>query len=204
MEFGLWLSLLSICLLGAMSPGPSLAVVLRATLGGGRPAGYAAAISHGVGVALYGLLTITGLAVLITRSPSVFFILQLCAALYLIYLGVNSLRGSAYANPSEQALGSTRDAAVEGFMVAFLNPKLAVFMLALFSQFLHSDFGVREKSIMVATVGITDALWYALVTSLLARESFLAKLRKSAGTIDKVFGLILIALALSVAVNALL
>ena len=67
MEFGQWLSLLSICLLGAMSPGPSLAVMVKCTLGGGHRAGYPAALAHGAGVGLYGLLTVTGLAVLITR-----------------------------------------------------------------------------------------------------------------------------------------
>ena len=78
-----------------MSPGPSLAVVLNSTLGGGQRAGYLTALAHGVGVALYGLLTVTGLAVLITRSPTVFIIIQVLGALYLIYLGVKSLRSSA-------------------------------------------------------------------------------------------------------------
>ena len=39
MELGHWLSLLSICLLGAMSPGPSLAVVVKPRYGGGAPCG---------------------------------------------------------------------------------------------------------------------------------------------------------------------
>ena len=76
MEPSHWISLFSICLLGAMSPGPSLAVVLNSTLGGGQRAGYLTALAHGVGVGLYGLLTVTGLAVLITRSPTVFLIIQ--------------------------------------------------------------------------------------------------------------------------------
>ena len=55
----------------------------------------------------------------------------------------------------------------------------------------------------VATVGITDALWYCLVVALISRERLLEKLRNSAGLIDRVFGVILIALALTVLLRAL-
>jgi threonine/homoserine/homoserine lactone efflux protein len=204
MDISQWLSLLGICLLGAMSPGPSLAVVLKSTVHSGRPAGYTAAIAHGVGVALYGLLTITGLAALITQTPSVYVALQVLGALYLIYLGVKSWRSHGPANVEERPAMPARNAALEGFLTAFLNPKLAVFMLALFSQFLQPDFGTHEKAIMVATVGVTDAIWYCLVVTMLSHNTFLATLQRSAQIIDRVFGVILLALALSVLGNALL
>jgi len=203
-EFGHWLSLFSICLLGAMSPGPSLAVVLNATLGGGHRAGYITALAHGAGVGLYGLLTVTGLALLITRSPSVFLAIQLVGAAYLIYLGIKSLRGSGASRLQAEAANGAGNAALAGFLVAFLNPKLAVFMLALFAQFLDPGDGVTKKGIMVATVGITDASWYALIVALVSRKSFLEKLQRSARVIDRVFGAILVLLALSVMLRALL
>lgn len=67
MPFEHWLSLFAICLLGAMSPGPSLAVITGITLRAGAGPGYGAALAHGVGVGCYGLLTIAGLAVLIDQ-----------------------------------------------------------------------------------------------------------------------------------------
>ena len=152
MDLAQWLSLLGICLLGAMSPGPSLAVVIKSTVHGGRPVGYSAAIAHGLGVALYGLLTVVGLAALIIRTPSVYFALQVLGALYLIYLGVSTWRSRGPASNSEHAVKPEHNFALEGFLVAFLNPKLAVFMLALFSQFLQPEFGAQEKALMVATV----------------------------------------------------
>jgi threonine/homoserine/homoserine lactone efflux protein len=204
LEFSHWLSLLSICLLGAMSPGPSLAVVLKSSLGDSHRAGYVTAIAHGVGVGLYGLLTVTGLAVLITRSPVLFLAIQLFGGVYLIYLGVNSLRSSGSPNLKSEIDSGNRNAALRGFLVAFLNPKLAVFMLALFSQFLNPEAKALEKGIMVATVGITDACWYSLVVALVSRKAFLKKLQRSAQLIDRVFGIILIVLALSVLLRALM
>ena len=47
-----------ICILGAMTPGPSLAMVLKHTINGGRNNGIAVGISHGLGVALYAVLTV--------------------------------------------------------------------------------------------------------------------------------------------------
>ncbi len=57
---------------------------------------------------------------------------------------------------------------------------------------------------MVATVGITDACWYSLIVTLVSRKTFLEKLQRSARTIDRIFGVILIALALTVLLRAVL
>ena len=91
MEFHLWLSLLAICIMGALSPGPSLALVVKNTLAGGAPAGYASAISHGIGVALYAAITATGIAIIIVQSPTLFSIIQYAGAAFLVYLGINAL-----------------------------------------------------------------------------------------------------------------
>ena len=61
MTLATWFSLLAICCLGAMSPGPSLAVVLRHTISNGRAHGMVTAISHAAGVAIWALLTVWGL-----------------------------------------------------------------------------------------------------------------------------------------------
>lgn len=202
-EFWHWVSLFSICLLGAMSPGPSLAVVMNTSLHSGHRAGYVCALAHGAGVGLYGLLTVAGLAVLITSSPALFTFMQVAGAGYLIYLGIKSLRGGSGAMPTEgHAPRDHRGAALSGFLVAFLNPKLAIFMLALFAQFLDPQAGVVEKGIMVATVGITDACWYSLIVALVSHPRFLERLQRSAKLIDQVFGVILILLALSVMLRA--
>ena len=204
MTLAAWLPLFVVCLLGAVSPGPSLAVVLRATIGGGQAAGLRAALAHGAGVGLYGLLTVTGLAVLLTRSPALFLALQVAGALYLLWLGAKSLLARSHATVADAQAQASQHPATEGFLVAFLNPKLAVFMIALFSQFLAPEFGITEKAIMVVTVGVTDAAWYGLVATLVSRPAFLARLRASEGAVNRAFGVILIALALSVIANALL
>lgn len=203
MDPGLWLALFSVCLLGAISPGPSLAVVINCTLAGGRSAGIAAACAHGLGVALYGLLTVAGLALLVTSSPTLFTALQLAGALYLIYLGARALRaaGGTAAPAAEET--ATTGAISSGFLVAFLNPKLAVFMLALFSQFLGPQTPVAQKGVMVATVGLTDAAWYCLVAALVSHPAVLAGLRARGALVDRLFGALLLVLGGAVALRVI-
>lgn len=71
MTFSIWLSLLMICMLGAMSPGPSLAVVAKHSLAGGRLHGVVTSWAHAAGVGVYALVTLLGLAVVLKQSPTV-------------------------------------------------------------------------------------------------------------------------------------
>ncbi len=204
MEFSHWASLALVCLLGAMSPGPSLAVVMQCTLSGGRIRGFTAALAHGAGVALYGALTVTGLAVVITGSPRLFTSLQVLGALYLVYLGIGAWRQSpAVDSTAPAAAPGTSSAARKGFLVAFLNPKLAVFMLALFSQFLGPTTSLGDKGIMVATVGLIDAGWYCLIVLLVSHPAVHRRLLAHSGQIGRLFGAVLIMIAAAVLWRAL-
>ena len=68
-----WLSLISICLLGALSPGPSLMVILACTAENGRKAGVLASIGHGLGVFIYALAAASGLSYLLNNYQSIFY-----------------------------------------------------------------------------------------------------------------------------------
>jgi threonine/homoserine/homoserine lactone efflux protein len=205
MPLELWLSLVAICLLGAMSPGPSLAVMINTVVHSGRRTAYGSAVAHGLGVGLYALFTVTGLAVLIAGSPAAFTLIQVLGACYLLYLGIQSLRRSSRGTEPADAKrpAVSRPAAMDGFWIAFLNPKVAIFMLALFSQFLRPEAGLVEKCTMVVTVIATDASWYALVVTLVSHRTLLEALERRAALIDRIFGVLIILLALTVLLRAL-
>ncbi|XPF92481.1 LysE family translocator [Colwellia sp. RE-S-Sl-9] len=204
MELHLWLSFVVICLLGALSPGPSLALVIKNTVNGGVAKGYATSISHGLGVALYAAITATGVAVIIVNTPLLFTLIQYAGAAFLLYLGVKSLLSKkSELTQFEQSTvpASTINGWRDGFLIAFLNPKLAIFFIALFSQFLNSDSSEQQKVIMTLTVGTLDALWYCFVTLLLSKGNIINKLKENSHIVDKVTGCFLIALAVRVVIN---
>ncbi|MGB5733230.1 MAG: LysE family transporter, partial [Thiohalocapsa sp.] len=179
-----WLSLVLLCLLGAMSPGPSLAVVLSSLLRGGQGPGLAAALAHGLAVGLYALLTVAGLAAVVASSPLLFAGLELFAAGYLVYLALGALRSSGRPPLPNcirvSVLAGSGSAARDGFMIAFLNPKLAVFMLALFAPFTGPDQSLAAKAVMVFTIGGIDALWYVTVVLVVVRAGLLPALERRA------------------------
>lgn len=203
MEFHLWLSLIAICIMGALSPGPSLALVVRNTVFGGQGQGVATAISHGLGVALYAAITATGIGLIIVQSPAVFKAIQYAGAAFLVYMALKALTSKQSTDtidvesdrPNEEING-WRD----GFLIAFLNPKLAIFFLALFSQFVSADASWTQKVIMTATVGGIDTLWYCIVAYGFSRGPVVEKLKKNGQVIDRVTGVFLLVLAARVVV----
>ena len=202
MEFTTWLALAAICLMGAISPGPSLALIIRNTVQGGRLHGVATGLGHGVGVGIYALITALGLALLITRTPWLFQAIQYGGALFLAWLGLKALLAKASSQLEAETAHAPRGqrGALEGLAVSFLNPQLAIFFVALFSQFVHQDTGWREGILMMLTAGGIDALWYSLVALLLSHGPVLAQLKLRARLIDQLSGLILLGLAIKVVV----
>ena len=203
MEMTSWLALAAICVMGAISPGPSLALIIRNTVQGGQGHGVATALGHGLGVGIYALITALGLSVLITQTPLLFDLIRYGGAAFLAWLGIKALLAKPASGDSadETVHGARgRQGALEGLMVAFLNPQLAIFFIALFSQFVHADTGWREGSIMMLTAGGIDALWYVLVALVLSRGPVLAWLRAKSFVIDKISGLVLLGLALKVVI----
>jgi threonine/homoserine/homoserine lactone efflux protein len=205
-----WLTLAGVCFLGAASPGPSLALIAQTSLGSGRTAGIAAAWSHALGIGGYALLTALGIAALLASEPLLFSAIKLAGAAYLLYLAWGALRGAGAgageAIPGEDtaARNHSRRAARDGFAIALLNPKIALFMLALFSQFLRPGYGWPEVLLMAATATIIDGAWYTLVATLLTREDWLQRLRTKASLIDRCFALLLALLAGFIIMDTLL
>lgn len=197
-----WLPLASACLAGAASPGPSLAVVLANTMAGGRAAGLLTAWAHAMGVGLYAAVTVFGLASLVTEYPTLYRGMQVGGALYLLWMAHGLLLSEASTMTSEAAGAHSTSALRDGFTIAFLNPKLAVFMLALFSQFVSPDASLAVALLLVATATLIDGLWYSAVTLLLSRRGWLDALRSRAGAIDRVFGMLLAGIALYILTEA--
>ncbi|MDC5818435.1 LysE family translocator [Vibrio europaeus] len=200
MTFTVWLSLFTICILGAMSPGPSLAMVAKHSLAGGRLNGLAAAWAHAIGIGIYAFITLIGLAVVLQQSPLLFKTISYAGAAYLAYLGYNALRskGGVAARLESGEQTSIWQSAKEGFLISLLSPKIALFFIALFSQFVAVGDSVAAKGLIVLTPLIVDGLWYTLITFLLSSPRLIDKIRSKALLIDRLSGAVLILLAVRV------
>lgn len=197
MELLHWLPLASICILGAMTPGPSLAVVLKHTISGSRKNGVVASVFHGLGVSVYAILTVLGMALIIKETPWLFNLIRYSGIAFLLWLSFKALTSNAISSGQVAAIvkPSSKKSAYEGFMIAFLNPKLAIFFIALFSQFISESSLWQEKVIMVLTVGGIDTLWYCLIALVFSQSNMIDKLKRNSNKIEKITGVALLLVA---------
>ena len=202
MDINSLLGISFVCAMGAISPGPSLAVVLRNTISGGRTQGVMTGIGHGIGLGIYAFIAVMGLSSLLLANKQIFNLIQWAGALFLIWLAFNMItyRPSGISNENG---GNWRRGFLEGFMIAFLNPKILVFMAAVFSQFINSDINSAGRFIMAIMAGVIDTIWYVLVATVLAGTPIINKLRRNAGLIDRSIGIIMLILALFLIVKKL-
>tara|TARA_B100000929_G_scaffold175245_1_gene138725 strand:+ start:140 stop:775 length:636 start_codon:yes stop_codon:yes gene_type:complete len=191
-----------VCAMGAISPGPSLAVVLRNTISGGRTQGVMTGIGHGLGFGIYAFIAVMGLSSLLLANEQIFNLLQWAGALVLIWLAFNMITHNPSV-PSKEHEGSGHRGFLEGFMIAFLNPKILVFLVAVFSQFINPDITNLGRFIMAMMAGVIDTTWYVLVAAVLAGTPIVDKLRVNAVMIDRSIGVVLLMLAILLIVKTL-
>ena len=196
LDFTSLLGLSFVCAMGAMSPGPSLAVVLRNTISGGRLQGIMTGVGHGIGFGIYALIAVTGLSALLLANESLFMFLQWGGALVLLWLSYNMLTYTPSDEEKEHE-SSGRQGFIEGFLISFLNPKILVFLVAIFSQFIDPNMTSLDRFFMALLAGIIDTIWYVLVAAVLAGTPLIDILRSNSVIIDRAIGLVLSLLALA-------
>ena len=196
MNFVEWLTLATVCLMGAVSPGPSLLVVLNQTLNRSRLHGVVTAVSHGAMVAGWALVTVLGVSQLLIHIPMLQTALTLFAVVYLCYLALGAWRGGGFKINTSKVTGrSLVSAASDGAAIALFNPKLALFFLAIFAPFVHEGASIFDQALLVVTPWITDTGWYLIIALTLSGRKGLALLEKHQQKINRVLAVALLLLA---------
>ena len=202
MDAGFWLSVTLACLLGAMSPGPSLAVIVNLSLSQGRIAGLIAAVTHGLMIGLFAFSTAFGLVVIVERNPLIFNTVQIAGCVFLIWMAVKLLFTTANREIVSvvTAQSSKWLAARDGLLIALVNPKIIIFFSALFSQFVDASSQLWEKTLLALIAGTVDMLWYMLIAVVISNsssnETGLNVYRKYGQWLDKLFAVVLLVIAI--------
>ena len=188
------MALATVFILGAMSPGPSLAVVLRNTMVGGRRQGVMTGVGHGIGFGIYAFLAAAGIATALSLHKSTEIILKWGGIALLIWLGIMFLKASRK-EPSEdidEKHGpSGRTGFAQGFAIALLNPKILAWMLALYTPFIEADIS-NETLFGMGLLGMTiDGTWYVSVATFLTTGDRVERLRAKASLIDAAMGMLM-------------
>ncbi|MWL89563.1 LysE family translocator [Cupriavidus sp. SW-Y-13] len=154
-------------------PGPDMLFLLGQTVAKGRAAGLSAALGINLGAYVHLLAAITGLSALILASATAFAVVKFAGAAYLIYLGWTAIRAKGgFALPEDVGLQKTvlRRIFWQGFLSDVLNPKVALFYIALLPQFVSAQDSDAMTQLVVLgvtgnMVGIATSVIYVFVAS---------------------------------------
>lgn len=195
---GVILPIAAVFILGAMTPGPSLFIVLRNTMIGGRMRGVYCAVGHGIGFGIYVFLALMGMTALFGEDEFMYDMMGSVGVILLIYFSIKMWTAEKYEEESMkekmQAI-SMRAGFFEGFAIAFFNPKIVLFLVAILSQFITADMTLTTKLTIVAIGTIIDGTWYILVALALTGTKVLRKLQSLGSTLNKLSSIILIGFA---------
>jgi threonine/homoserine/homoserine lactone efflux protein len=186
----------------AIVPGPDMIYMLGRCVAQGRKAGLMAAIGFNLGGYAHLTAAILGLSAVIATSVVAFTVVKWLGAGYLIYLGINTLRGrSRPVNLDRQKVAGPRATTIlwQAFLSDVLNLKVAMFFLALLPQFVDAQgphptlqilfLGVTINVIALACNIVVVTLSASVTTSLRRNASASAWLQKALGATFLTLGL---------------
>jgi threonine/homoserine/homoserine lactone efflux protein len=157
----------------ALTPGPAVIYVVTRTLAQGRRAGLASVVGVALGNLGNAVGAAIGLAALFAVSSLAFTVVKYAGAAYLVYLGIRALRATS-ADGVQAGFGSASHGRIfrDGFLVALLNPKTAIFFAAFLPQFMDSAGSAILQSMSLGVVfvllaSVTDCT-YVLAASTVA------------------------------------
>jgi threonine/homoserine/homoserine lactone efflux protein len=200
-----WLFIATAILL-IITPGQDTFFILGRSLSGGRGAGIAAALGVSAGTVVHTVLAALGLSALLATSPYAFMAVKFTGAAYLLYIGVRALlsRAQGMTGANGEASDGKWPAFRQGVLTNLLNPKVALFFLALLPQFI--DAASSHKVAAFVALGLSfvamGALWCVLLAFAAAklRDSFLRR-PSMAGVLNRVAGTVFIGLGLKLATS---
>jgi threonine/homoserine/homoserine lactone efflux protein len=202
-----WLFVLTGVLLN-LTPGQDTMFILGRSLTGGLRSGVASAFGISVGSILHTLAAAAGLSAILAASPTAFFVIRITGAIYLVYLGAKLLFSRAdesLATPESAVQhGSAWTAFRQGILTNILNPKVALFFLALLPQFIEPD--STSKTLAFLALGVTfvttGTLWCLVLALAAARlRRFFQSNPRVRMIVERITGGLFVALGVRLAAN---
>lgn len=142
-------------LLIELTPGPNMTYLALVGVHAGRRAGYAATLGVALGLGVMGLAAALGLSALIVASPLLYGALRWLGVAYLLYLAWDAWRDSA--QPEAFAIDTTAAFFVRGLITNLLNPKAAVFYIAVLPTFLDPSRNPAGQALTLSAIYVLVA-----------------------------------------------
>ena len=173
MTLATWITFFLACWAISLSPGPGAIASMTAGLNHGFRRGYITVFGLVLGIWTQVLIVAAGLGAIIAASSTVFTVLKFCGAAYLVWIGISQWRASdkpLVAAATDAPVLSARQLIVRGWAINATNPKAAVFMLAVVTNFIDPARPLLPQYVIIAlSLSFTDLVVMAGYVALAAR-----------------------------------
>lgn len=176
------LSFVSIAALLVLSPGTNGVLIAKTVPVSGKSAGFANIAGFVAAFYIHGALSILGISILLVQSAQAFFIFKMFGAAYLFWVGLKSLLSMWKKKESTERLvvgggkrRTLRGAFIEGLLTNVLNPKVSLFYLAAFPQFIPASSEPSSAFFLVFLHSMINLVWFATMVMVLDRLKMLVK-----------------------------
>ena len=202
-----WLTVALLSGAAIVSPGPNHAVTLKYSLLHSRRAGIWSAVGVAGGNLVHVVLSLLGLAVIVSQSVLLLSTLKWVGAAYLLYLGLKSLKAGKYEAGRTEQTGGADGSGDKGaarvlwssFLVSTLNTKVTLFYLVLFTQVAEPGTPASVRVVYGLSAVALSFGWYALVALLVSHGAIKDRFRAVAHWVERATGAVLIALGIKLA-----
>tara|TARA_A100001037_G_scaffold176370_1_gene158076 strand:+ start:439 stop:1062 length:624 start_codon:yes stop_codon:yes gene_type:complete len=197
-----WVQFATICIVGAMSPGPSMALIIRNSIKYGRLSGILSSVGHAIGIGIYAGISVAGLQIILINNIFLFNTIQFCGSVFLLVLGILFLRDTGQ-KLSIQDKQKSVNSFMQGFAISILNPKILIWFAAIFSQFIEISSTNFIKLTMVLIASSIDGLWYIILTIIVTGFGLKQFLENNTKIIQNISGTVLIFISIIILYNTL-
>lgn len=184
----------------SLTPGSDTIFILTKSIAGGYRQGFASVAGIVCGLFVHTALAAFGLSVILMTSSLLFNIVKIAGAAYLIYLGIMAIKSkSNIMISSEKSLSSLKKTFRQGLFTNILNPKVALFFLALLPQFVKSDALTPVPFLILGfTFIVIGTIWSLFLVAASSYISTALRTSKFSTYLNKISGIIFIALGLNI------
>lgn len=182
MDLATLVSFSFIAALLVISPGPNGVLIAKTVPTSGKIAGFANIAGFIAAFQVHGTLSILGISLILVQSAQAFFIIKMLGAAYLCWVGFKALRDAWTGVAIVQNVAPAKkqrtlaNAFIEGFLTNAFNPKVSMFYLAAFPQFISQAEGVLSAAfIMVLIHSVLNLVWFSAMVLLFARLAQIAR-----------------------------
>ena len=175
MDISTWLLFMGVAIVAVISPGPAILLSISNSIRFGVSKVVLSSFGNICGLLILSTAAIFGLGAILKTSTTLFLVIKLIGAAYLIYLGIRQWRSKTnfFEGIEEEStqLKSNKRFFVEGFLIAVTNPKAILFFTALFPQFINMQASLVSQ-FLIMTFTFMAISFVALTTyGLLAKKT---------------------------------